>query len=261
MCTKLIDADLILSHNEQWMKLDQDWKAVDLETEEDCRLSPVFSTLDLRKTTFDSSFLMKKVRRKVGRQVSKKSIASSDLDYKEFLNDLEDEKTKDLPLKQFYFISGQILSALSVEEICDKIDDIFKSVERLCSATSTIRKPKKKPVLPDLVQCSISATDLSFDDTEDPEKEKNDDDDVDRYIDEAFDHLNSTIASLAAAESMDQLNESTKITVTTLVKKFSNILKSPVVQCSPRKAKNRQIRSEKFRELAEFWNRKAMENN
>ncbi|XP_049867567.1 uncharacterized protein LOC126367839 [Pectinophora gossypiella] len=259
MSAKLLDADLILSGNEQWMKLDQDWKAIDLETEEEpAKLSPVFSTLDLRKSTFDSSFLFKKVRRKVGRKLSKRSM-TSELDYKEFLHDLEDEAKDDkLPLKQFYFISGQIISALSVEEICDKIDDIFKSVERLCSATSTIRQ-KKKPEMPKVVQCSISESDildLSFDDTRDSEREKCDEDDIDRYIDEAFEQLNSTIANVTGDnfDCDDQSRES----VTTLVRKFSRILKSPAVNCSPRR--QRRCNS-KFRDLAEFWQNKVLEGN
>lgn len=246
MSSKLLDADLILSGNEQWMKLDQEWKPVDLETEEDQpKLSPVFSTLDLRKTTFDSSFVFKKIRRKVGRNFSKKSIST--LNYKDFLQDLKEEERKELPMKQFYFISGQLLSALSVEEICDNIDDIFKSIEKLCSATSTIRLKKNK--VSDVVQCSISASDLSFDDTID-EKEKSDTDDVDRFIDEAFEQLNSTIADL----SSPQADQSSRTSVTTLVRKFTKILRSPAVNCSPRR--KRQC-CDRFKDLADFWQNRA----
>ncbi|XP_053626087.1 uncharacterized protein LOC128683976 [Plodia interpunctella] len=240
--SSLLDPEAILSCNDQWMKLEKAWgNPVDLETDEDITptLKSVFSTLDLKKTTFDSSFLFKKVRRKDGRQILKRSV----LDYKDFIHDLENDVPDNLPAKQFYYISGQILSALSVEEICDQIDDIFKSVEKLSSATSTIRQKKK--VLPDFVQCSFSIGDLSFDDTNDSEKEKCDDD-IDGYIDEAFEQLNSTMASLG----QELGEESMKETVTSLVKKFSTIVKSPQVICSPRRQREC---SNRFKDLTEFW--------
>lgn len=255
MSSHLIDTDLILSGNEQWTKLEQQWgNPIDLETEDDrpSKISPTYSTLDLRRTTFNSPYLFKKVRRRVGRQYSKRSAT---LDYKEFLKDLESEDPKELPLKQFYYISGQIISALSVDEICDRIDDIFKSIERLCSATSTIHKKK---TLPERVQCSIDASDLSFDDTID-EKEKCDSDDISRYIDEAFDQLNvtiNTINNLIDEDDINKMNQSNRDSVTTLVRKFSTFLKSPVVNQSPRR--KRQC-NEKFRDLADFWKSKTLE--
>lgn len=256
MSSHLIDTDVLLSGNEQWTKLEQQWgNPIDLETEDDrpTKISAAYSTLDLRRTTFNSPYLFKKARRKVSRQHCKKSAT---LDYKDFLKDLEDDVPRELPLKQFYYISGQILSALSVDEICDRIDDIFKSIEKLCSATSTIHKKK---ILPERVQCSIDASDLSFDDTVD-DKEKCDSDDVSRYIDEAFDQLNATIDTinnLIDDNDINKMNQSNKDSVTTLVRKFSSFLKSPVVNQSPRR--QRQC-NEKFRDLAEFWKTKALEN-
>ncbi|KOB78590.1 Uncharacterized protein OBRU01_02120 [Operophtera brumata] len=258
MSKNLLDSEAILSINEEWMKLEEEWIPIDLETEEDftpSNLQPMFSSLDLRKTTFDSSFLFKKVRRKVGRRLSKNS---SKLDYKDFIQDLEKEAVPDVPVKDFYYINGQIISAVSVEEICDKIDDIFKSVEKLCSATSTIRH-KKKINLPAIVNCSISTADLSFDDTEkeraaeDTEKEKSDGDDIDNFIDEAFHQLSVTMASLAILDE-DADGDLTKESVTTLVKKFTSILKSPVVNRSSRRKRKC---CERFKDLAEFWSNRA----
>ncbi|KAF9824164.1 hypothetical protein SFRURICE_002285 [Spodoptera frugiperda] len=241
MCSTFLDSDAILSGNEQWIKLEEKWgEPVDLDTEDDQpgELQPVFSTLDLMKSTFDSSFLFKKVRRKIGRRLSKAGV----LDYQEFLQDLQQ---KDLP-KQYYLINGQILSAASVEEICDKIDEIFKSVEKLASATSTIRKNP----MPEKVSCSISTEDLSFDDTS-TEKEKTDEDvddyeeqdDVERQIDEAFEKLSHF-------SNMTIEDEATRESVTTLVRKFSSILCNPAIQCNPRR--QRQC-CNNFKELAEFW--------
>ncbi|XP_047021369.1 uncharacterized protein LOC124631185 [Helicoverpa zea] len=237
MCSTFLDPEAILSGNEQWIKLEEKWgEPVDLETDEDPprKLKPVFSTLDLMKTTFDSSFLFKKVRRKVGRRLSKAGV----LDYQDFLQDLQEKN----PPKQFYFINGQIISAASVEDICDKIDDIFKSVEKLSSATSTVRKK----ALPDKVSCSISIDDLSFDDTP-SEKEKSDSEDVERYIDEAFEKLSHF-------SDMTMEDDVTRESVTTLVRKFSSILFNPAVNCSPRR--QRQC-CNKFKELAEFWRSQA----
>lgn len=249
----IIDPELILSINEEWMKLEEDWKTVDLETDDDyspSKLTPVFSSLDLRKTTFDSSFLLKEVRRKIGRQLSK----TSDLvNYREFIQDLEKKATKDFPAKQFYYINGQIISAISVEDICDKIDDIFKSVEKLSSATSTIRLKKK---FPERISCSISTGGLSFDDTEnmEGEKEKSDSDDVDRFIDEAFQQLSETMATLS--EEANEDDEISRESVTTLVRKFSNILNSPAVIRNPKKKREC---CDRFKELAEFWSGKAFD--
>lgn len=233
------------------MKLEEEWVPIDLETEEDytpSKLKPIFSSLDLRKTTFDSSFLFKKVRQKAGRRLSK---SSGVLDYKNFIQDLEKEAVKDVPAKDFYYINGEIISAVSVEEICDKIDDIFKSVDKLYSATSTVRH--KKVNLPAVVNCSISTADLSFDDTEKAsEKEKSDGDDIDNYIDEAFQQLSLTMASIATLDDAD--DERTRESVTTLVRKFTSILKSPAVKRSPRRKKQC---CDRFKDLAEFWNNGA----
>lgn len=244
MCSTFLDPEAILLGNEQWTQLEEKWgEPVDLDTEEDHppgKLEPVLSTLDLMKTTFDSSFLMKKVRRKVGRRLSKAGV----LDYQDFLQELEE---KNQP-KQFYFINGQILSAASVEDICDTIDDIFKSVDKLSSATSTVRKKN----IPEKVSCSISVDDLSFDDTP-TEKEKSDGDDVEKYIDEAFEKL-SHLSNMTANDVDDVTRES----VTTLVRKFSSILRSPAVNCNPRR--QRQC-CNKFLELAEFWKSQAFNEN
>lgn len=252
MSKNIMDSDAILSINEEWMKLEEEWIPIDLETEEDftpSKLRPIFSSLDLRKTTFDSSFLFKK-RRKIGRQLSK---SSGKLDYKDFIQDLEKVAVKDVPEREFFYLNGQIISAASVEDICDKIDDIFKSVDKLCSATSTIRN-KKKVNLPAVVNCSISTADLSFDDTDqvdvNDEKEKCDSDDIDNFIDEAFQQLSMTMASLATLDE-DADDEVTRVSVTTLVKKFTSILKSPAMKRSPRR--KRQC-CERFKDLAEFWN-------
>lgn len=243
-------ADSILSYNEQWKKLDEIWgEPVDLDTEEledfkPSKLKPVFSSLDLRRITFDSPFIMKKtVKKKIGKQLSKNVI-----DYKEFLEDLQ-QRIPEEKQKDFYYVGGEIISAVSVEDICDKIDDIFKSIEKLCSATSTIRGKKPPPAL---VNCSISVEGLSFDDTTDSEKEKHDSDDVDRYIDEAFEQLNSTMASIARGAGDDVTRDS----VSTLVRKFSLILKKPH-KCSPRR--KRQC-SDRFKDLAEFWRNSALDS-
>ncbi|KAH9629231.1 hypothetical protein HF086_008313 [Spodoptera exigua] len=235
MCSTFLDSEAILSGNEQWIKLEEKWgEPVDLDTEDDQpgQLQPVFSTLDLVKSTFDSSFLFKKVRRKVGRRLSKAGV----IDYQEFLQDLQQ---RDLP-KQYYLINGQILSAASVEEICDKIDEIFKSVEKLASATSTIRKNP----MPEKVSCSISTEDLSFDDTSiEKEKPEEDEVDVERQIDEAFEKLSHF-------SNMTIEDDATRASVTTLVRKFSSILCNPAIQCNPRR--QRQC-CNNFKELAEFW--------
>ncbi|XP_026329949.1 uncharacterized protein LOC113237594 [Hyposmocoma kahamanoa] len=255
MGSHLMDTDLFLSGNEQWAKLEQEWgNPIDLETEDDrpTKIAPAYSTLDLKRTTFNSPYLFKKAKKKVGRQYSKKSAT---LDYKDFLKDLEENEPRELPLKQFYYISGQIISALSVDEICDRIDDIFRSIERLCSTTSTINKKK---TLPERVQCSIDVSDLSFDDTIEG-KEKCDSDDVDRYIDEAFDQLNATIDTInnmIEDNDINKMNQSNRESVTTLVRKFSSFLKSPVANKNPKR--KRQC-NDKFRDLAEFWKSKALE--
>lgn len=237
MCSNFFDSDAILSGNEEWTQLEEKWgEPVDLETADDespSKLQPVFSTLDLRKTTFDSSFLFKKVRRKVGRRLSKCGA----IDYKEFLQDLQVSS----PPKEFYIVNGQILSAMSVEDICDKIDDIFKSVEKLCSATSTVRK---KPI-PDVVSCSISVDDLSFDDT--PSEKQEISESVGKYIDEAFENFGHL-------SKMSIEDDATRESVTTLVRKFSTILANPTVNCSPRRQKRC---NNKFKELAEFWKNQA----
>ncbi|XP_068629993.1 uncharacterized protein [Battus philenor] len=247
MCA-LLDTDAILSDHEEWIKLDEEWgKPIDLDTEDDQRphLRSGFSTLDLKKTTFDSSFFFKKVRRKIGRQLSKRS-ATSFLDYKDFLHDLQNNRSRE-SLKQFYFVNGQIISAGSVEEICGKIDDYFKSIEKL-AITSTIRRSKSK--IPEVVKCSISSAEFSFDDTVPGVISEHSD--VNRIIDEAFDNFNATISS------MKDIDESTLESVTTLVRKFSNVLKNPAIKKSPRR--QRQC-CEKFRDLAEFWKKRTLENN
>lgn len=248
MTNKLLDVDLILRENEQWTKLDEEWgNPVDLDVEEDIpAMQSRFSSLDLRKTTFDSSFLFKKVRRKVGRQLSKRS---ANLNYDDFLNDLKKLEKKEKKEKYFYFINGQIISAVSVEEICDTIDNVFSSIEKLCSATSTVRKK-----IPNKIECSISTEDLSFDDSTISEKmpetyQSSDGENIDRYIDDAFDQLSCTIRNL----SNDELDDATRESVTTLVKRFSLILNNSNIKRSPR----RQECCNRFRELADFWNNHA----
>lgn len=237
--TAILDIDDILSENEQWKKLEEEWGIpIDLEVdaEDDTpRMKPVFSSLNLKSPTFDSSFLFKKVRRKIGRQLSKKSTNSA-LEYNDFISNLREDPSKESS-KHFYFVNGQITSAASIEEICDKIDDIFKSIEQLC--TSTIKKK-----VPDVIQCSISATDLSFDDT----REMTNYSEIERHIDEAFEQLDVT-----GIEGVDQ---TTLDSVTTLVRKFSKALNNPANRCSP---KRRKECCEKFKDLADFWKNRAFE--
>ncbi|XP_063378581.1 uncharacterized protein LOC134665536 [Cydia fagiglandana] len=241
----LLDAETILAGIEQWLQLEQKWGSpVDLDdAQEDLDRTPkmktTFSSLDLKKSTFDSSFVFKTAERKLGKH-SKKSM-----EYLEFMEDLKTPKR----IKPFSYVSGEILSASSVEEICEDIDDVFKSLEKLCSATSTVRfsQVKKRPSINDIVQCSISAADLSFDDTIEPSQ------DVDRYIDEVFDNLHTTLASLSRT-----LDDSAKETVTHLVKKFTTILKSPILKTSPGL---KRICGEKFRDLAAFWQGQAVSSN
>ncbi|XP_047512483.1 uncharacterized protein LOC125054555 [Pieris napi] len=232
----IVDTDQILSENEHWKKLEEQWGIpIDLEVDESDdqpKLRPVFSCLDL-KTTFDSSFLFKKVRRKLGRQLSKTSTKTA-ADYQDFLNHLHDPSKESS--QQFLCIQNAI-SASSVEEICKKIDDIFRSIEKL--STCSIRKPKVK--LPEIVHCSISASDLSFDDT--VQDESHYDSEIDRHMEEAFHDL-STI------KSTEHIDKSTLESVTTLVRKFSSILEHPTMKHSARRQKQC---SEKFRDLAEFW--------
>lgn len=237
------DPEAILSINEQWIQLEQKWgNPIDLESEDDQPsriLKTMFSSLDLRKTTFDSSFLTKNIRPKESPLVN----------YKEFIKDLEATATKDVPRKEFFYINGEIMSAASVEEICDKIDEIFKSVDKLTSATSTLRL--KKHPLPEIVNCSISTADLSFDDTrkkaEPPCASLGD---IDKCIDEAFQQLN-TFSDLSDGK------EGSRGTVTSLVKKFSIVLKSSFVNKAP---KRKRECCDRFRELAEFWNGNAFHN-
>lgn len=236
MGTKLLDLETILLRNEQWMKLEEDWKPVDLDedrTEEDNEpaMTTMLSALDLKKTTFDSAQLLKKVRRKVARQLSDKSI----IDYNDFIRNLQNNEAND---QQFFFVNGQIISAVSIEEICREIDDIFKSIDRLASATSTLRNRK-----PDVVQCSISAGDLSFDDTIDQIDEEK----IDQCIEEAFEDLSGSFTSVCQ-------NETSQESVTTLVKRFTSLLNSPTIQCGPRR--QRQCCS-RFQALADFWNNRA----
>ncbi|CAK1545058.1 unnamed protein product [Leptosia nina] len=227
----IVDIDDILSENDQWKKLEEEWgNPIDLEveTEEDQpQITRVISCLDL-KTTFDSSFLFKKVRRNLGRQLSKKSTASA-LEYNEFISDLRPSRES----SQHFF---NIVSTASLDEICRKIDDIFKSIDKL-STCSMKRK------LPEVVDCSISATDLSFDDTVQDSYSS----EIDRHMEEAFQEL----SSIKGAEQIDQ---STLESVTTMVRKFSRILEHPIMKCSRRR--QRQC-SDKFKDLAEFWNSRA----
>ncbi|CAG9115035.1 unnamed protein product [Plutella xylostella] len=275
MSTSLMDTDAILSSSEHWSRLDEQWGTpIDLETDDQqddnfvppTSLQSFFSTIDLRpKHTFDSAIMLRRVQRKVYDSLSKRSAAS--VNYKDFIQELDrDEAThKERVDKQFYYIGGQIISAASVDEICDNIDDIFKSVSKLSATTSTIRPSKAAkpaPKIPEVVECSFSTSDLSFDDTHDFEKEKSDGDDVDRFIDELFDELNQTMASLQTSSVLDQsgariLDQTTTIeSVTTLVKKFSSILESPAVKCSPRR--QRQC-CERFKDLADFWKNRTLQ--
>lgn len=253
MAKTFLDAEAILSINDQWMELEEKWgNPVDLDTEDDQplrKLEPVLSSLDLRTATFDSSFLLKKVRRKLGRQISNASV----LDYKQFTQDLQKRPEKDVQKKDFFYINGEIMSAVSIEDICDQIDDIFRSFDKLCSATSTIREKKKilPQDLPKVVNCSISTTDLSFDDTEMEKTEKSGTavEDIDKFIDEAFEQLCGTITSC-------DFKDTCKESVTTLVKKFSQLMKNPIVNRSVRRKKC----CDKFQELIEFWNNNALCN-
>lgn len=237
----MVDVDEILSENEQWKKLEEEWGIpIDLEVDDrddQPKLRPVFSCLDL-KTTFDSSSLFKKVRRKLGRQLSNNSTKSAN-EYQDFINNLKN------PCKgssQQFLCMNQHISAASVEEICRKIDDIFRSIEKL--STCSMRKSKYN--IPEIVHCSISASDLSFDDTVD---ESYYDSEIDKHMEEAFHEL-STI------KSTERIDQSTLESVTTLVRKFSNILEHPTMKRSVRRQKKC---SEKFKDLAEFWKSRAFQ--
>ncbi|XP_034840176.1 uncharacterized protein [Maniola hyperantus] len=252
--SSIFDADTILYENDQWRKLEEEWKTIDLIDieEETPTLKPVFSTLDLNGTTFfDSSFLFKKVRRKVGRQISK--ISSASIEYEDFISNIRDDSRNDTS-KQFYFVNGQLTSAASIEELCDKIDDIFKSIDEMSIATSTVRNKRnsKKRIYPDLVQCSISATDLSFDDTA-SQKEVTCSSEIDRHIEEAFEEaleqFNSTMDTLEGDKSHLE-------SVTTLVRKFSSVMSSPMIKCNPRRQREC---CDKFKELTDFWKNRAFE--
>lgn len=234
-----MDIDEILSENEQWKKLEEEWGIpIDLEVDGDDdtpKMKPVFSSSNLKSPTFDSSFLFKKVRRQVGRQLSKKSTNSA-LEYNDFISHLREDPNKESS-KQFYFVNGEITSATSIEDICAEIDDIFKSIEQLC--TGTIKKK-----VPDVVQCSISATDLSFDDT----REMTNYSEIERHIDEAFEQFD-----VSGIKGVDQ---TTLDSVTTLVRKFSHALNNPANRYSP---KRRRECCEKFKDLADFWKNRAFE--
>lgn len=246
--SSLIDAETILSKNEQWRKLEEEWgKPVDLEVDEEDdspRIKPVYSTLDLKGTTFDSSFLFKKVTKKVSRQLSKRSTTSA-LEYYDFIRHLKEDPTRESNsiTEQIHCVNGE-MTAQSIENICNTIDDIFKSIDKLSSATSTAKKDK----FPERIQCSISATDFSFDDdTEDYDTSHYSE--MDRHIDEAFNNFDSKI------EGIDQ---STLDSVTTLVRKFSSVLNDTAIRCSPRRQRKC---CEKFMELAEFWRNRAFDSD
>lgn len=244
--SSLIDAETILSKNEQWKKLEEEWgKPVDLEVDEEDdspRIKPVYSTLDLKGTTFDSSFLFKKVTKKVSRQLSKRSTTSA-LEYYDFIRHLKEDPTRESNSITEHCVNGE-MTAQSIENICNTIDDIFKSIDKLSSATSTAKKDK----FPERIQCSISATDFSFDDdTEDYDTSHYSE--MDRHIDEAFNNFDSKI------EGIDQ---STLDSVTTLVRKFSSVLNDTAIRCSPRRQRKC---CEKFMELAEFWRNRAFDSD
>ncbi|CAH2086010.1 unnamed protein product [Euphydryas editha] len=244
--SSLVDTETILSKNEQWKKLEEEWgKPIDLEVdaEDDLpRIKPVYSTLDLKGTTFDSSFLFKKVSRKITRQLSKKSTTSA-LEYYDFIRHLKEKPNSESNsiTEQFHCINGQIMTAQSIENICNTIDDIFKSIDKLSSATSTIRKAK----FPETIQCSISATDFSFDDTEDNDLTRYSE--MDRHIEEAFDDFETS-----------EVDQPTLDSVTTLVRKFSVVLNDTAIRCSPRR---QRMCCEKFKELAEFWKSRAFNSD
>lgn len=238
----LIDADSILSEIDQWNKLDTEWGSpVDLETEERELINPevasFLSTLE-RKVTFDSAIILKTIREKTVKNVSKDT---STLNYEKFLEDLK--KNSSLRNEQpFCFVDRHVHAASSVSTICSKIDAIFRSIEQLCieNTLGSNKKKKERFVLPDVIQCSISTGGLSFDETKES-MDKN----LDSYIDELFEFFNNTLESLQEMDNSEDIQES----VSTLVRKFSTFLCNPVLKCARRK---RQC-SEKFRELTEFW--------
>ncbi|GBP69216.1 hypothetical protein EVAR_54176_1 [Eumeta japonica] len=251
----ILDTETLLSENEHWTKLTEEWgPPVDLETEDgpspDTGLPSLPGTLNLKRQTFDSAVFLKSLKKKIYNGSSKKPVLEEN--YEQFLHDLERRCPRENHEKSFYFVGGQIISAVSVDEICEDIDNVFKSVEKLCSATSTLR-PKTKNRLPKTVECSISATDLSFDDTSDElEKDTVADEAVARYIDEMFDALNNTISVLQTSGSSNNSSGRTdrNVSVTALVQRFSSFLDNPVLKCGPR---GRRQCCEKFKELAEFW--------
>lgn len=247
----LIDADSVLSEIDQWNELEAAWGTpVDLETEDQDIFTPevasCFSTLD-KKPTFDSGAILKKMQKKFARKVSKK-LETSNLGYEEFLQELDmDNQDQDTNEKQFYFVGGNILSAMSVNDICNKIDAVFKSIEKLSTLTSTVRlkKNNQEKKFSDIVACSMSTNGLSFDDT----KSSKADEDMDAFIDQLFD-IDKSIISLQCSVRMNKSGDEIQESVSTLVRKFSSFLENPVIKCS---RKRRNSSKEKFKELADFW--------
>lgn len=256
MSRSLIDADSILSNIDQWNKLDTEWGTpVDLETEDHDYFIPEvesrFSTLEHKRPTFDSAVLLRNIRRTIRRSASK-NIPNSKLNYEGFIQDLELSTDHKMAEKQFYFVGGEIISAMSVKDICKSIENIFKSIEQLCTATSTVRKKTRNTSkITNIVECSISATGLSFDDTSESNEILQN---VDQFIDELFNVLDCTLTSMQNCsiqeESIDQLNDqSVHESVTSLVKKFSSFIDSPAIKCN----KRRRQCSERFKNLIQFW--------
>ncbi|CAG9794011.1 unnamed protein product [Diatraea saccharalis] len=242
MTSILRDANDILATIDQWRKLEETWgNPIDLDTDSDEGDIPS-SPPQLHRCT--SSFLFNSAKEQVWCQFSEKSAL---LDYTEFLQGLQHVDTVDEPRKESYVVDGQILSALSVELICNNIDDIFKSIEDLYTVTSTMRR-RKENVKEAVVERSVSYGRLSFDDTADTEMDTGD---IDKYIDEAFQWLNSSKASITA-KSADTDN-ATKNSVTALVNKFSNIFKRPALR-GPRR---RRESNNGFQNLIDYWRSKT----
>ncbi|KAM3961303.1 uncharacterized protein ACR2FA_004640 [Aphomia sociella] len=251
MSINLLDTDQILAENEEWVRLGELWgNPIDLETEEDLapsKLKPVLSTLNLKKSTFNSSFLFKKKLAPVNKKTSEDADS---LSYEDFLGDLDQFVPSGKPVKQFYFVNGEILSAMSVEDICNEIDNFFNCLDATCVKTSTIREkktPKKdKKKIPDFGECSTPVGVLSFDET--VQSKKNNilkrDTSIEDFIDKAFEQIN------LLSDSVSDAKHSTRNTVTELVRKFKSMFEEPAVKCNPRR--KRQC-ANNFKELTEFW--------
>ncbi|XP_052750864.1 uncharacterized protein LOC128200687 [Galleria mellonella] len=141
-CTSNIFKDTeMLPMNKQWKCLKEEWgEPMDLDTDEDItpstRKRVNCDNTDLKETTFNSSYIFKD----------------------------PNEKTREKGRHRMYqgYVAGEVLSAGIVENICEEIDEIFKTADILSFNTSTISKMKtntkpttKQNAIAEIVECSI----------------------------------------------------------------------------------------------------------